>query len=150
MWDIVSLVTKSLSGSKLYIAFAVILLATGGYGWYQKDRADGLEDQIALYQEQLKSVKTIDEMNKQTARANELNLSTALAKQNDMFEKLAKNQNEQSALVLASLEKSQAATTNQYLKVNQAIGKIQISSCEGMIDELIKFPSTLQSTGSTK
>lgn len=150
MWDIVSLVTKSLSGSKLYIAFAVVLLATGGYGYYQQNRADGLEAQIALYQEQLKSVKTIDEMNKETARANELTLSTAINNQNALFDKLAKSQDEQSKRVLDNLEKNQAATNSQYMKVNQAIGKIQISSCEGMVDELIKFPSTLGSKGSTQ
>lgn len=150
MWDILSLATKSLSGSRLYIAFIVVLAATGGWGYYEKDRADGLEVQIELFKGQLADAKTIDEMNKQTARANEIQLSSALEKQNEMFQKLAQMQQEQGDRVLASLDKSQAATTTQYNKVATAISKIQIQSCEGMVDELIRFPTTLNSEGSTK
>lgn len=150
MWGILSLVTESLGGKKIYIAFIVALIAAAGYGYYQKERADGLEANIALYKEQLQSAKTIDEMNKQTARANEAQLSAALEKQNQMFDKLAALQNEQSQKVLDRLNQSQAATSTQYNKVAQAIGKIQIQSCEGMVDELISFPEKLGSVGSTK
>lgn len=150
MWDILSLATKSLSGSKLYIAFAVILAATAGWGYYQKDRADGLEAQIALYKDQVADAKVIDEMNKQTARSNEMKLSAAIDKQNEMFQKLAEIQQAQGEHVLEQLNKNQAATAAQYNKVSLAIGKIQIQSCEGMVDELIRFPSTLDSVGSTR
>lgn len=150
MWDILSLATKSLSGSKIYIAFAIVLAATAGWGYYEKDRADGLEAQIALYKDQVANAKIIDEMNKQTARSNELRLSDAIAKQNEMFKKLADMQQTQSEHVLEQLNKSQATTAAQYNKVSLAIGKIQIQSCEGMVEELIKFPHELGSVGSTR
>ena len=143
MWDILSLATKSLSGSKIYIAFAVVLAATAGWGYYEKDRADGLEVQVALYKDQVSSAKTIDEMNKQTARANEITLTNAIEKQNEMFQKLADKQTAQNQNVLDQLNKSQTATASQYNKVAAAIGKIQIQSCEGMVDELISFPEKL-------
>jgi len=150
MWDILSLATKSLSGSKIYIAFVVLLAATAGWGYYEKDRADGLAVQIGLYKSQIADAKTIDEINKQTARANEIRLSDAIDKQNEMFEKLASLQKAQGEHVLEQLNKNQAATDVQYNKVSSAIGKIQIQSCEGMMDELIRFPSTLESVGSTR
>lgn len=150
MWDILSLATKSLTGSRLYIAFAVVLAATAGWGYYEKDRADGLEAQIELFKGQLADAKTIDEMNKSTARANELQLTTALDRQNEMFKQLAKGQEEQANRVLARIDKSQAATYTQYNNVTSAISQIQIQSCEGMVDELIRFPNTLNGEGSTK
>lgn len=151
MWGILSLVTESLtSGKKGYIIFTVVLAAALGWGYYEYDRANGLEDQIVLYKEQVASAKTIDEMNKSTARANEILLANAISKQNEMFQKLADLQSEQSQKVLDRLDKSQTATTVQYNRVAQAIGKIQIQSCEGMVDELISFPEKLGSVGSTK
>lgn len=147
---ILSLATSSLTGSKIYIAFVVILVATAGWGYYEKDRADGYEEQILLYKDQVSSAKTIDEMNKQTARANEVMLNDAIAKQNDMFKKMAEMQEAQGQRVIDQLNKSQAATAQQYNKVSLAIGKIQIQSCEGMVDELISFPTKLETAGSTR
>lgn len=150
MWDILSLATKSLSGSKIYIAFVAVLAITAGWGYYEKDRGDGLEVQIALYVEQLSTARTIDEMNKQTARSNEIRLSEAIDKQNQMFKHLADVQQAQGERVLEQLNKNQVVTAAQYNKVSLAIEKIQIQSCEGMVDELIRFPSTLDARGSTR
>ena len=149
MARILSLATKSLGGKSL-IAYSLVLALTAGWGYYEKDRADGLEEQVLLYKDQVASAKTIDEMNKQTARANEIVLSNAIAKQNEMFQKLAEMQTSQNQNVLDQLNKSQNATAIQYNKVASAIGKIQIQSCEGMVDELISFPEKLGSVGSTK
>ena len=150
MWDILSLATKSLGSMRIYIVFIIAMAASLGWGYYEKDRADGLEAQVTDLTQQVRSVQTIDEMNKSTARANEQLLSGAIAKQNDMFQKLADQQTQQAQTVIDSLNKNQASTAAQYNKVSLAIGKIQIQSCDGMVNELIKFPDKLGSVGSTK
>ena len=141
MWSIVtSVISMVSSGKKTYIAAAIALLASLGWGYYEMTRADGFEAQIQLYQQQLESAKTLDELNKQRALDNQATLESAIKRQNEMFDNLAKLTSDSSQKVLASIEKNQATTTAQYNKVAQSIGQIKITSCEGMMEELIKFP----------
>lgn len=141
MWSIVtSVISMVSSGKATYIAAAIALLAALGWGYYEKTRADDFEAQIQLYQQQLESAKTLDELNKQRALENQSVLESALQKQNERFDALAKLTSENGQKVLATLEKNQAATTAHYTKVAQSIGQIKITSCEGMMEELIKFP----------
>lgn len=141
MWELLISATKSLAGSsKIYIVLALAILGSTGWGYYEKMRADDLETQVALYKQKADSAQTIDELNKQTARANEETLNASIQHQNELFQKLADITSAQSQNVLAQLNKSQSSTAAQYSKVTETISKIQISSCDGMVSEMIKFP----------
>lgn len=158
MWGLLTsvignLFTKSSetgSSKWIYIAFAVAILGVGGWGYYEMTRADNLEVQVQMLTQQVKDAKTLDELNKQIATANQAALNAAIDRQNEMFDKLAKLTNEQSQNVLNQLEKSQAATTAQYSRVTAAIGQIKITSCEGLMEELTKFPTSNGVQWSTK
>lgn len=131
----------AISNGKALI-FGVILVASLGANLYQHQQLQAQQLKLELCQQDSKSARIIDDMNRQTSAANQLVLQNAIDKQNAMFTKLYEMNNTNNNAILVSIKSQQATTASQYAQISKSIESINIDTCQGLVDALITFPHT--------